>query len=171
MPRFRMLAIVVLLYHDLLTGKVDFVNTTYRKKGRKATELFVGKQILRKQQSSGDTLRDDIVKQGREHLICRLLFQRHLGMAVGAFQERGVAVTGQFRYRLLVHTTVKHGGYEIVPQRMQVVVPGETVFVKELAKVFGEGVGMDEVTFFVDKQILGETVFALSCFLVLVVAI
>lgn len=83
-------------------------------------------------------------------------------MAVGTFQKTGVAVTGQFRYGLLVDATVQQGGDKEVAQGVQVILSREAVGSVYLPQAFGERIGMDERPIRVDEQV-GTELPAMSC--------
>lgn len=56
-------------------------------------------------------------------LVSGSLLQLHLRMAIGSLQKTSVTVTGQLSHRLFVHTVVQHGGDEVVPEGVEMVLP------------------------------------------------
>ena len=77
-------------------------------------------------------------------------------MAVGSLQKTGVAVTCQLCHSLFIHTAVEQGGDKIVAQSVEVKPLGETVFIKDLSEMLGEGVRVDRLSIFSGKEILAE---------------
>ena len=94
--------------------------------------------------------------QRGEHGRGGLLLAGHLRMAVGAFQKAGVAVTGQFRYGLLVDAAVRQRGDKEVAQGVQMILSGEAVGGVDLPRALGECIRMNERAIRVDERIRTE---------------
>ena len=88
-----------------------------------------------------------------EHGVCRLLFLRLLGVAVGALQKAGVRMADKVCHRLLVHAAVQKRGHEVVPQGVKVVLPWKADGVIDLPQSLGEGVRVDELPLLVGEEI------------------
>ena len=99
------------------------------------------------------------------HHISSLIFQIHLRMAVGAFQERGVCVAYQLDHSLLIHPVVEQGCDEEMPQSVQVEAVWEVVFPVALAQVLRESVRMDRLAFLISEKI--RAMFGVALFLTL----
>ena len=65
----------------------------------------------------------------------------HLWVAVGTLQKGRVPVTGEVGDRLFIHAAVEQGGHIQMPERVEMVLPAESVAVVELPQVLRERVG------------------------------
>lgn len=99
------------------------------------------------------------------HHISSLIFQIHLRMAVGAFQERGVCVAYQLGHSLLIHPVVEQGCDEEMPQSVQVEAVWEANLPVDLPQMLGEGIRVDRLALLICEKI--RAMFGVALFLTL----
>ena len=95
-------------------------------------------KILRNQQ-----FRIRRCKQAIAHPLCGVLLELHLRMAVGALQERRIAMTGEVCDRIFVHAFVQKRRDEETPERVQMIGFRQTDLCKQGFQVLAECVRVD----------------------------